>query len=79
MAKKALKSAKIEQNNLIHIVRPLPPLAYPIFKINNIHIKEFVFNFCNKTPFKFWPNSAIQIVMKLKNSNSDKKQKNNLW
>ena len=31
MAKRASKSAKILQNNLIHIVRT-PPLAYPLFQ-----------------------------------------------
>ena len=43
MAKKALKSAKISQNNLIHIVRPPPLRLIHIFKINNIHIKEFFY------------------------------------
>ena len=41
MAKQASKSANIKQNNLIHIVRPPPPLGLiHFFKINNINIKE---------------------------------------
>ena len=43
MAKKALKSAKISQNNLIHIVRPAPPSGLStfskliIFTLRNFH------------------------------------------
>ena len=43
MAKKASKSDKILQNNLIHIARPTPLGLIHFFKINNIHIKEIFY------------------------------------